>query len=22
MQDDDFSLFKNETRGVKPIKHD
>ncbi len=22
MQDDDFSLFKNELRGVKPIKHD
>ena len=22
MQDDDFSLFKNEIRGVKPIKHD
>jgi DNA-nicking Smr family endonuclease len=22
MQDDDFSLFKAEVRGVKPIKHD
>lgn len=22
MQDDDFSLFKSEVRGVKPIKHD
>ncbi len=22
MQDDDFSLFKSETRGVKPIQHD
>ena len=22
MQDDDFSLFKAELRGVKPIKHD
>ena len=22
MQDDDFSLFKNEIRGVKPIKHE
>jgi DNA-nicking Smr family endonuclease len=22
MQDDDFSLFRNETRGVKPIRHE
>ncbi|NQD76287.1 DNA mismatch repair protein MutS, partial [Pseudomonas sp. CrR7] len=22
MQDDDFSLFKAEVRGVKPIRHD
>lgn len=22
MQDDDFSLFRSETRGVKPLKHE